>query len=340
MKALQITAPERTRVIDLPKPRCGPGEVLLEIRRIGMCGSDLSSYRGKNRLLEYPRVPGHEIAATIVERGSEVPQGTTVGTNVTVVPYTSCGVCSSCLRGRTNACRNNQTLGVQRDGALAEYLVVPWQKIVLPEGLELSELVLVEPLTVGFHAVDRSDVRDNDTVLVVGCGMIGIGAIVRASLRGARVIAADIDDAKLETAQAFGAELRINTRSQDLHGELLEMTHGHGPDVIIEAVGSPQTYRAAIEEVAFTGRVTGIGYAADDTPVATRLIVQKELDVRGSRNATQSDFRAVVRLLGRRGLPLERVISRTVALDGAGDALRDWAADPPRYTKILVEVKR
>lgn len=340
MKALQILAPESTRVIDRPKPGCGPGEVLLEIRTIGMCGSDLSSYLGKNRLLEYPRVPGHEIAATIVERGQGVPESIAVGTNVTVVPYTSCGVCSSCLRGRTNACRNNQTLGVQRDGALAEYIAVPWQKIVPPEGLSLTQLVFVEPLTVGFHAVDRSEVRDNDTVLVFGCGMIGLGAVVRASLRGARVIAADIDDAKLETARAFGAELLINSRTADLHGELLEMTGGHGPDVIIEAVGSPVTYRAAIEEVAFTGRVTGIGYAAEDTPIATRLIVQKELDVRGSRNATDADFRAVVRLLGRRSLPLERVVSRRVTLDGAGEALRDWAADPPGFTKILVEVKQ
>ena len=338
MKALQIIEPKNTRIIDIPKPAHGADDVLLEIRTIGMCGSDLSSFLGKNRLLEYPRIPGHEIAATIVDRGVGVPADFAIGTNVTVVPYTSCGVCSSCRRGRPNACRNNQTLGVQRDGALTEYLAVPWQKIVLPAGLTLRELVFVEPLTVGFHAVDRSEVRDDDTVLVFGCGMIGIGAIVRANLRGARVIAADIDDAKLDVGAAFGAHEVINSRKADLHSELLRLTEGHGPDVVVEAVGSPATYRAAIEEVAFAGRVTGIGYAADDTPVPTRLIVQKELDVRGSRNATAQDFRAVVRLLGKRSLPLDRVVSRTVSVEDAGAALGDWAANPPGFTKILVRV--
>ncbi len=340
MNAFQIVSPRVTRIVEIPQPTCGPGELLLQVRLIGMCGSDLSSYLGKNKLLEYPRIPGHEISATIIERGTGVPEVYACGTEVTVVPYTSCGVCPSCLRDRPNACRHNQTLGVQRDGALAEYLVVPWQKIILPEGLTREELVFVEPLTVGFHAVDRAQAQDNDTVLVIGCGMIGLGAIVRAGLRGARVIAADIDDVKLEIATDFGAQIVINTRNKDLHGGLLGVTDGNGPDVVIEAVGSPATYRAAIEEVAFSGRVTGIGYAADDTPVATRLIVQKELDVRGSRNATQQDFRAVVRFLGRKTLPLDRVVSRTVPLDGAGEALRDWAANPAGFTKILVELSK
>jgi threonine dehydrogenase-like Zn-dependent dehydrogenase len=229
---------------------------------------------------------------------------------------------------------------VQRDGALTEYIAVPWQKIILPEGLTREELVFVEPLTVGFHAVDRAQVQDNDTVLVIGCGMIGLGAIVRANLRGARVVAADIDDAKLEIAADFGAQFVVNTRSRNLHDELVGITGGDGPDVVIEAVGSPALYRAAIEEVAFSGRVTGIGYAADDAPVTTRLIVQKELDVRGSRNATQQDFRAVVRFLGRKALPLNRVISRTVPLDHAGEALRDWAENPAAFTKILVDVSK
>ncbi len=338
MKALQIVEPKSTRIIDISKPSCGEGEVLLKIGLIGMCGSDLSSYLGKNALLEYPRIPGHEIAATIAECGPGVPDELRPGLAVTVLPYTNCGACSSCLRGRYNCCRYNQTLGVQRDGALTEYIVVPWRKIIRPQGLRTAELVFVEPLTVGFHAADRASVTDSDAVLVLGCGMIGLGAIARASLRGARVIAADVDEAKLETAAAFGAREVINSRATDLHTRLTELTAGHGPDVVVEAVGNPVTYRTAIEEVAFAGRIACIGYAAEDAPIATRLIVQKELDVRGSRNATELDFSSVVRFLGRRTLPVERVVSRRVALDQAGDALRDWAADPPSFTKIIVEV--
>lgn len=338
MKALQIVEPKRTNVVDIPPPTCGPGEVLLKIGLVGMCGSDLSTYGGKNALVSFPRIPGHEIAATITERGAGVPESIGLGEEVTVLPYTSCGTCSSCLRGRTNACRYNQTLGVQRDGAMTEYIALPWQKVVHSEGLRLGELVFVEPLTVGFHAVDRSAVTDCDVVLVLGCGMIGLGAVVRASLRGARVVAADVDDAKLETARTFGAQFTVNSRARNLHEDLRAITSGHGPDVVIEAVGSPATYRSAIEEVAFAGRVTCIGYAAEDAQLTTRLFVQKELDIRGSRNATAMDFAGVVRFLGRRTLPIGQVVSRRVPLAEAGGALRDWAANPPAFTKIIVEV--
>lgn len=338
MKALQIVEPRRTRVIDIPRPECGAGELLLKVRKIGMCGSDLSTYGGKNALVEYPRIPGHEIAATIAECGAGVPTELAPGTDVTVLPYTSCGICSACRRGRFNACRSNETLGVQRDGALTEYFVLPWQKVIEPAGLGLDDLVLVEPLTVGFHAVQRAEVTDSDIVGVFGAGMVGLGAVARAALRGATVVAIDVDDAKLEIAGAFGARFLINSRTQDLHERLAELTGGHGADVMVEAVGNPATYRAAVEEVAFAGRLACIGYAARDAELPTRLFVQKELDIRGSRNATPQDFASVVRVLARKALPVSRVVSRRVSIEDAGSALRDWAADPPRFTKIVVEV--
>ncbi len=338
MKALQITEPKKTALVDIPEPSAGAAEVLLRIRFIGMCGSDLSTYLGKNALAGFPRIPGHEISATILACGSDVPATLEPGMDVTVLPYTNCGRCTSCLRGRPNACRHNQTLGVQRDGALTEYIAVPWQKIIPPEGLSAEELVFVEPLTVGFHAVDRARVTDSDTVLVFGCGMIGLGAIVRAGLRGATVIATDIDDEKLANAIAFGATHTINSRVASLHESLAELTTGNGPDVVVEAVGNPATYRAAVEEVAFSGRIACIGYASEDAPLPTRLFVQKELDVRGSRNATVMDFRSVVRFLGKRSVPLERVVSRRIGIGDAGQALADWAENPARFVKILVDL--
>ncbi|WP_455381284.1 zinc-binding alcohol dehydrogenase family protein [Salinispira pacifica] len=340
MKAIQIAAKRETRVVEINLPECRAGEVLLKIRTIGLCGSDLSSYLGKNALLTYPRIPGHEIAATIEECGAGVPERLSPGMDVTVVPYTNCGACSSCLHGHANACRYNQTFGVQRDGALTEYITVPWQKIIAVDGLSLGELVFVEPLTVGFHAVDRAEVTDADTVLVIGSGMIGLGAIARASRRGAKVIVADIDDAKLETAALLGARHRVNTRTADLHETLEGLTSGSGPDVVIEAVGNPTTYRAAIEEVAFAGRLACIGYSAEDASIPTRLIVQKELDVRGSRNATALDFRSAGEYLLGNPIPRERIVSRTVPIEETGGALHDWAENPAGFTKILVEVAR
>ena len=180
MKALQVQAPGKIQLVDGPSPRPNPDEVVLRVRMVGMCGSDLNTFRGNNPLVSYPRILGHEIAAT-VQAGNERMQA---GTNVTVSPYTSCGSCASCRRRRPNACRFNETFGVQRDGALTEFLVVPAEKIYPAEGLRLQELVLVEPLTVGFHAVGRGRVSKADTVAIFGCGGVGLGAISGAARRG------------------------------------------------------------------------------------------------------------------------------------------------------------
>src|SRR4051794_10163181 len=178
MKAFQIEREGRTRLVSVEPPDVSPNDVLLRIHTVGFCGSDLNTYRGLNPLVSYPRIPGHEVAGTVERTGAAVPADRfQPGTHVTVVPYTACGVCPACRRGRANACRDNQTLGVQREGALTELVVVPWEKVLPAEGLSARELALVEPLSVGFHAVDRGRVQASDTVLVIGCGAVGLGAI-------------------------------------------------------------------------------------------------------------------------------------------------------------------
>lgn len=337
MKAFQIIKAHQSEIITIPEPSCAEGEVLVRIRRVGLCGSDLSTFLGKNALARYPRIPGHEIAGIVERCGSSVPESIQPGMGVTVLPYTSCGSCSACLRGRQNACRNNQTLGVQRDGALTEAITVPWQKIVRAEHLSPDDMVFVEPLSVGFHAIQRGAVAAGDTVLVIGCGMIGLGAIASAHLRGARVIAADIDPQKLEISSAFGARHTINSRSSSLHETLRDLTK-EGPDVVVEAVGNPATYRTAIEEVAFAGRVVCIGYASSDASLPTRTFVQKELDVVGSRNATALDFASVVSVLEDRVIPTHKAVSLLVPLNQAVETFVRWADTPERYTKILISV--
>lgn len=336
MKAIQITSPKNVGLVDIPSPVAGKGEVLLKIKYVGFCGSDMSTYLGKNALAAYPRVPGHEISAVIVSAGEDVPAGFEAGRAVTVVPYTSCGVCSSCKRGRYNACRYNQTMGVQREGAMQEFIVVPWQKIIIEDHLSAKELAMVEPLTVGFHAVDRGRVLAAETVMVFGCGMIGSGAIIGAATRGATVIAVDIDDQKLQLAKKIGATYCINSRSANLHEILEKITEGHGPDVIIEAAGNPFTYLASIEEASFTARIVCIGYTANEVSFPTRLWVQKELDILGSRNATPADFDAVISYLKRDKFPLDEMITRIIKPDEAAEAFAEWAANPGQVMKILV----
>jgi threonine dehydrogenase-like Zn-dependent dehydrogenase len=338
MKAVQITAPSELRVVEVEKPAAlKSGEVLLRIKYVGFCGSDLSTFQGRNPMVKMPIIPGHEVGAVIEEVGEGVPETLVKGMNVTLNPYTNCGKCASCRNGRVNACEHNETFGVQRNGAMCEYLTLPWQKVIPAADMSTRDCALIEPMSVGFHAVSRAQVTDIDTVLVIGCGMIGMGAIVRASLRGATVIAMDLDDEKLELAKRVGATYTVNSKTEDVHAKLQELTQGFGPDVVIEAVGSPVTYVTAVNEVAFTGRVVCIGYAKTEIAFQTKLFVQKELDIRGSRNALPADFRAVIRYLAKGTCPLDELISKIVEPEGALQAMQEWAAAPGKVFRILVK---
>lgn len=337
MKAIQIPAPAELRVVDIEKPEVKSGEVLLKIKYVGFCGSDLNTFLGRNPMVKLPVIPGHEVGATIEAVGTDVPAGFMADMPVTVNPYTNCGTCAACRNGRVNACEHNETFGVQRNGAMSEYLSLPWQKVIPADGISPRDCALIEPMSVGFHAVSRGQITDIDTVLVIGCGMIGIGAIVRAALRGATVIAVDLDDDKLALAKRIGADYTINSKTENLHERLQIITDGLGPDVVIEAVGSPVTYIMAVNEVAFTGRVVCIGYAKSEVTFQTKYFVQKELDIRGSRNALPEDFRAVVRYLQQGDCPLEEFISNIVHPEEALNAMQQWSAAPGKVFRILVK---
>lgn len=337
MKAVVLEGPGQAVLQEIDtKPRAGDDEILLQVRMVGLCGSDLNSYRGRNPLVSFPRVPGHEVAATVAEANPKHPEWP-VGTQVTLSPYTNCGGCASCLRGRPNACQFNQTLGVQRDGALTEFIAIPASRVYRAD-LTLKELCLVEPLTVGFHAAARGRVAKGDIVAVFGCGGVGLGAVAGAAFRGATVIGLDLDEAKLATARKAGAAHTVNTTNGDLHAQLAELTGGRGPDVIIEAIGLPQTFRAAVEEAAFTGRVVYIGYAKELVAYETRLFVQKELDILGSRNAQPEDFRDVIRMLEAKRFPVEEAVTHIVPMREAPAILEAWSREPARFTKIMIEV--
>jgi len=334
MRALVIERPGEARVVDIEDRAAKPLEATMRIRRIGLCGTDLSTYLGKNPLVTYPRIPGHEVAATL-ERVPKNDLGLVEGMDVTMSPYTSCGKCSACRQGRVNACRFNETLGVQRDGALMDHFSMPLGKLYAAP-LPIEELCLVEPLTVGCHAVARGRLTSADTVAIYGCGGVGLGAVSAAAFRGANVIAIDLDDKKLAIAVAAGARHVVHSGRDDVHARLQEITGGHGPDVVIEAIGRPDTYRAAIEEVAFTGRVVYIGYAKEHVSFETRLFVQKELDILGSRNALPQDFKEVIRMFEQKRFPTAEAISATVPLKDAPGILRDWSENPAAYTKIMI----
>lgn len=338
MKAFVIDAPGKTSFAEVSEPKLGEGDVLLRVRTVGYCGTDLSTFRGVNPLVSYPRIPGHELGCTIEAIGSAVPKQFRVGQDVLVHPYNCCGKCSACRQQRFNCCRDNETLGVQRDGGMTELIAVSWEKIYTSDKLSLREMALVEPLTVGYHAMTRGRVTAADTVAVFGCGAIGIGVLAAAACQGANVIAIDVDDQKLELARKVGAKHTVNSATSDLHTELQKLTDGHGPHVLIEAVGIPQTFRAAVDEACFAGRVVYIGYAKKPVEYDTRHIVQRELDIMGSRNALPNDFKAVIAYLERGTFPVDEVVTQVVPLAEAGPALAAWSENPGDVCKIHVEI--
>lgn len=329
MKSVQIVKPFEVCVNDIPMPSVSAGQVLVRLEYVGFCGSDLNTFRGANGMVTYPRIPGHEIGGVIEAAGEGVPEHLKPGMTVTVNPYTACGHCASCRRGRYNACEHNETLGVQRDGAMCGYVALPWEKVLPCPGITTRDAALIEPMSVGFHAVNRGRVSEGDVVMVIGCGMVGLGAVAGAVRRGAVVVAADLDDGKLELARDLGAEYVYNTSAP--------WPYDFDPDVVIEAVGAVPTYRLAVERVAFTGRIVCIGYAKSDVPLTTSLFVKKELDIMGSRNAEPQDFEAVTEFV--RGHDVSRFISGIVKPEGARKALEDWNAAPGKVFRILVEFK-
>ncbi|MBO4500120.1 MAG: zinc-binding alcohol dehydrogenase family protein [Bacteroidaceae bacterium] len=336
MKAIRIPGVRQMDVISLPMPEPAPGELMLKNHFVGFCGSDLNTFRGLNAMAKPEVIPGHEIGAEVCAIGEGCPDGFCIGQTVTVNPYTACGVCLSCRNGRPNACQHNETLGVQRDGAMREYISLPWQKVIPVGSISAREAAIIEPMSVGFHAVSRGDVSDTDTVVVIGCGMVGLGAVMRASHRGASVVAVDLGKDKRDLAIKAGACRYIDSREEDVRAIVGQLTNQYGADVVIEAVGSPATYVTAVDIVGFTGRVVCIGYSKNDVSFQTRLFVQKELDIRGSRNAMPEDFRAVIRLLQTGNIPVDSLISGIVKPEQAFDAMKQWDSEPGRVFRLLV----
>ncbi len=336
MDALVIEKMGCNSLHGVPEPIPGPGQVLLDIRHIGLCGSDLATFTGQNPLISFPRIPGHEIGAVILTVGPDVPARFAPGCRVIVTPYTACGTCSSCRKGKTNACRFNRTLGVQQDGGLCERIVIGHEKLILNNTLAPHHLALVEPLSVGFHAVARGRITAADRVVVLGCGMIGMGAIAGSVTLGAEVIAVDFGT-KAQFALGFGARHAIDAATEDVLSRINALTDGEGADVVIEAVGLPETFTRAIDAAGYGGRVVYVGYSKMPVTYDTKFFNLKELDIMGSRNALPEDFAAVVRYLESRGLANDSLISRIIPFTEAATALPYWVENRANTLKIIIE---
>lgn len=339
MKAICIKQPGEVVIEELDKPVPKEGEALLKLLYGGICGSDLGSYRGANAYVSYPRIPGHEFSAEIVEVG-ENDKGLAPGMIVTCNPYFNCGECYSCQRGLVNACTDNQTMGVQREGAFAEYITMPVERIYDGKGLDPKTLALIEPFCISYHGVSRADVKPGDKVLVVGAGTIGVLAAVAAKAKGGEVTICDVAPEKLDYAyQTFGLDHKLlNDSPEALENGVKEFTNGNGFDVTIEAVGMPNTFQNCIDAACFGGRVVLIGVSKRNIDDFFFTIIQKkELNIYGSRNAMKKDFLELIDLVRAGGVPLDKIVTNTYKFADAPKAFADFAAGAGKMLKVVID---
>lgn len=330
--------PGEVSLISIDKPTVCKGEVLLKIHRVGLCGTDLQSYRGIAALTNFPLIPGHELSGQVVSYDTNVPSELfDIGDRVTVKPYFNCGHCYPCMINRINCCENSQTMGVQlKNGALCEYVAVPYQNIIKCNSLDYDEIALIEPLSVGMHLVSRANVTAGEYVLVFGCGVIGSGAISAAYFRGAKVILADIAGEKFDTARQMGAIACINPQTEDLQEQINEITGGAGVSVVLECIGLSSTMEEAINIVNYAGRVGYVGYSKKNLNADATQIVKKELTIVGSRNAVINEFISVRNNIKKHELDYKKLVSATYKPEQVGEAFRDWDLHPNNFIKIQI----
>lgn len=349
MKAIYINAPGDVEIKDIPMPVRKPGEAMLKILFGGICGSDLGSYRGTFAYFDYPRIPGHEFAAEIVEIDQN-DQGLKPGMVVTCNPYFNCGHCYSCERGYVNACMDNQTMGCQRDGAFCEYITMPVERIYDGKGLSPKTLAAIEPFCISYHGVQRAGIRSGDKVLVVGGGTIGVLAANAAKALGGEVYLCDIPSAKekLKHSQSlFGfAGTILNEGPQAMAEKVKEITgsvsvggkkQGNGFDVCIEAVGLPSTFQDCIDCVAFGGKVVLIGVGKKNLDFNFTAIQKKELNVFGSRNSLKKDFLELIDLVRDGKVDLEKIVTNVYPFREAAKAFRDFSENGGKMLKVGID---
>ena len=336
MKAVFINSPGEVEIKQIPRPKRKEGEALLKLLYGGICGSDLGSYRGTFAYFSYPRTPGHEFAAEIVEIGPN-DKGLEKGMIVTCNPYFNCGHCYSCERGLLNCCTDNQTMGVQREGAFAEYITMPIERIYDGKGLAPELLTLIEPFCISYHGVSRADVQPGDKVLVIGAGTIGVLAAVSAKTKGASVWISDIAPEKIKYAvDNFDLDGSIlNDGQESFEKQVDEVTDSKGFDITIEAVGLPSTFQQCIDAAAFGGKVVLIGVGKKNLDFNFTIIQKKELNIFGSRNALKKDFLELIDIVKEGKIDLKKVVTHVYDWQDAKTAFKEFDQNAANELKVL-----
>ncbi|MGC8468673.1 MAG: zinc-binding alcohol dehydrogenase family protein [Acetobacteraceae bacterium] len=336
MKVLVCEAPGRLVLHERPAPVAGPGEALLRIRRVGVCGTDYHIFQGNQPYLAYPRVMGHEIGAEIVS----APAGSRFAPHdpVLVMPYLSCGACIACRQGRTNCCTRLSVLGVHQDGAMAELLAVP-ERFLLPcAGISAEQAAMVEFLAIGAHAVRRAGELTDRRVLVVGAGPIGIAVMIFAMIHGGIVTALDLRGDRLEfCADVLGVGATVALGAGD-EAALARLTEGDFYDVVFDATGSARAMERGFGFVAHGGRYVLVSIVTGEIRFSDPEFHKRETTLLSSRNATEADFAEVLRAIRAGLVPTSRLATHAAPIEEAAEAFAHWLRPESAVIKAMIEI--
>lgn len=320
---------------EIPVPQ--PGESLVRIKRIGICGTDLHAYKGNQPFFSYPRILGHELSG-IVEQIEGEAKGISVGDQVAFIPYLECGECIACRNGKTNCCTKMRVLGVHTDGGMREFIAVPTDHLITVNQLTLDQAAVLEPLSIGAHAVRRADPQSGEKVLVIGAGPIGLGVMAFAKQRGAVVIAMDMNDQRLQFCREWiGVDYIVNA-SDNPKEQLDAITDGDYPTIVWDATGNRHSMTGAFQWAAHGGKLVYVGLVSADITFNDPEFHTKELTLMGSRNATKADFEVVIEALSSGKMDMNAYITNKTSFDSMIAEFEGWLDPANGIIKAMVEI--
>ncbi len=336
MKALVCSEPGQFEYKEIDTPISEPGQTLLRIKRIGICGTDLHAFEGTQPFFSYPRILGHELAAEIIQTDAE---GFSVGELVTIIPYFNCGTCIACRNNTPNCCTQIQVFGVHIDGAMQEIVSVPSYSLVHTHGLSLDAMALVEPLAIGAHGVNRAFVKTGEFVLVVGAGPIGLGTMEMARMAGAKVIAMDINSERLNFCKnTLQIPYVINPRIENALEQLQTITNGDMPTVVIDATGYLAAINQSFKYLAHGGRYVLVGLQKGDISFSHPEFHKREASLMSSRNAIRKDFETVIQHFLSGEIDASKYITHRVVFNEVKADFESWILPEKGVIKAMVSM--
>jgi 2-desacetyl-2-hydroxyethyl bacteriochlorophyllide A dehydrogenase len=335
MKQVTLIKPYEFEERDVEIPILKKGELLVQIKNIGICGTDIHAFHGNQPYFNYPRVLGHELSGIIVD--AKIENKSLLGKPVSVLPYLSCGKCNSCLKGKTNCCANLHVMGVHVDGGFREYVSVPVDNIM--EGREetdLEHLSMVEPLSISYHGIMRADILENDWVIIFGAGPIGIGALMFAKSKTNNIILIDINQNRITYCKSIlGIEHSFNGNDESLFDLIKEVTNGHFADIVIDATGNKKSIQQQLTFLGHGGKWILIGLQREDLHINHPEFHKREATLMSSRNATKYDFEQVMNKIDNKEIDPALLITHYLDFKEVARSFSTLMVDPTLIKGII-----